>query len=272
MSQKTINYDAFKRQLSYLKTGENTYKETCPHCGVGGGSFSVRRIDNGLLYHCFRASCVGRGFVPTTLQYGYDYQKPSNSFTPKTFNYRTQELTDAQLDFFFKKFELSNNSILQAGFKYSPDVDRIVIPVLSPTGVMLGNTARWWEGVCERPLQSSKTIHYIETQAWPFVYFGRWVTSRDVIYVEDPISAIKVGNLANNATVIGLLGTNVSNELLRIRSGGTLTLWLDADAETKAHKLYKDLQWYFDDIKIVTSPKDPKDTPINAILDVLYSQ
>ena len=61
----------YKAQLSYLdselRVGETTREIQCPFCLKQNGDFAVTKVENGLLYKCFRVACDSKGFIPSNL-------------------------------------------------------------------------------------------------------------------------------------------------------------------------------------------------------------
>jgi len=239
-----------------LNIGESTYAFECPKCGVAGGSFSLSRSSNGVLYHCFRAKCGFEGFIST---------RPSNLFAQerrgeqkpklKSFEYETSLLTKEQANLLLSAYNILPEEILNLQWRWCPYLQRLIMPVVF-NGIELGVTARR-VGFLATP-DGPKNIHYIHTATMPFIAGN--TDGRTVYLCEDLFSLVAFERFG---AAIALLGTNFSTDIAELLAGKNVVLCLDSDATEKAHFYARKYSVCFPSISVLRLHKDAKDFTVD---------
>jgi len=254
--------------------GGSSYDVACPACGFKS-SFSVARVEEGIVYNCFRNTCGVRGFVPSIgsrtlrLPNKREVKPPNNTFPYKG------DLEDIPADiaeYLCEKYELVPNDLEVNGWKYSPLTHRILFPMKNYYGFHYGWVAKI---LPDSKYCGAKSITYMDQDdgirlSWAI---GENVVPSDwdsVIITEDIISATKTSCLYPSAA---LLGTNLSSKQAAHLAThfDKLIIMLDPDATTKALELSNKYRGMFEACHVVTLDKDPKDTLLEAIEDKLIS-
>jgi hypothetical protein len=178
------------------------------------------------------------------------------------------------------KAGIRQEEIKDYGITYSPKLQRVVIPVVQD-GKLVAIQARWL-GPLSR--ESPKYLNF-----GPRTCFSSRVSGRDwdilcgadascqdsrpkigqrsfAVFTEDILSAVRVGRLAQ---AYALTGTSVPlSELIHVVAGlDTCVLWLDGDGAgiKGAGKLLKSIGLLKDDVRVLTSQRDPKAYPDRLI-------
>lgn len=122
--------------------------------------------------------------------------------------------------FWLIKAGLTRADLPRLGCYYHPPTERVVLPVLGPSGGIVFWQARSLDGRQPKYLAPSIGKGY----AVP-----RYGVAAEVTLTEDILSAYKVGLVAEGWA---LLGTNISNACLAalVQRGRPVNLWLDPDA------------------------------------------
>lgn len=245
-----------------LHIGETDYKTKCPKCGVGGGSFSVTRIREGLLYNCFRNSCGNKGFVPLLVSFIPQKEKPIKESRLPVMELRN--LNEDEQNFFIKKFEF--NPIYE--FKWCSNLDGVFIPIQF-NDVNIGYCIRKYKELCKEPTFGSgqKVLYYKINTSLPNCHYINIPKSQHVIIVEDVISCIKISKLGYSS--IALLGTHFKEELLPYLKNKKIVLWLDNDALAKAVAIGNKYKLFVKDLRVKYTIKDPKDIEMTDLIDEL---
>ena len=212
-------------------------------------SMSVTREGHSLLYNCFRASCTsGRGAV-LLLDSLHKHRlkeetKAESRFTPRPYRYRTTALTEHTV---LTPEELANQHV-----RWAVDRKTIVYPIFDIYGREVGVVDR-------SDTRKPKAITYWFNDV-PKIHLplSSHAGADTIIVVEDTPSAIVAERYMRSAA---LLGTHISDrvgELLR-NNFRHMYLALDADATTKAIKLVRKYEVFFDSLRPVVISKDIKD-------------
>jgi len=236
----------------------------CPYCDAGdhAPSMGITRVDDGIVFNCFRASCGAKGFIPSIGNTPTKTNKKSNiKPIPQELNNLTQ-LPYHIINKLYEKYELNKNDLVYNDVVYSEELNRIVFRLYDIYHNLIGYHSR--------SLIHKQPKTYPLKKPLPLVMYRKiFFTTQKVVLVEDPFSAIKV---ANYIPTICLLGTNLSinhiGELLKYNIK-ELIIWLDFDAVHKSI-MYKRMFGGIFDIGIIMTAKDPKDTPHSEIEDLLH--
>jgi hypothetical protein len=258
-------------KLEYATTpvGTTLPKSVCPVCNGGTSrekSFSVTVDPSGILFNCHRSSCEGgRGIIATgTSVVGADRIKPEL----RIFKHPTEGLTDYDLSQFSRRYGITSQELIDNNVVQCPSRGSIVYPIYNFMGYEIGKQERWYSWSKRRPFER-KALYYREMD-YPTLYVPRTSPLTDRLYVvEDTLSAIKISRLY---TACALLGTSLNNELLLLFKEAKikeLVLLLDPDAFTKSIRIKREYSLYFDEIRIVQLPDDPKDMNFDDLQEML---
>lgn len=263
-----IDREHVRLACSGLRLGDSA---RVPHdCGEGR-VLAVRHDDRGLHAWCFR--CGIGGWVPPTpvplserlarlsAVLSQDKQTEQNTALPEP---RTPWPTwPAKARLWLLKAGLSarDAGIMQA--YYHRITDRVVLPVLSPSGPV------WWQA---RALSSEQKPKYLGPRQPAQGVLPKWGYAQRVTLVEDLLSCYKVGS-TEGCEAWCLMGTSLKSNMLAelLKAGKAVNVWLDPDAAGKkaAAKVAKQLRACGLTVTIVASEKDPKLLHRNKIKELL---
>ena len=245
--------DEIKNLALGIGIGEQVTSLLCPICSGGEThekTFAIKRIETGLLYTCYRAKCGRAGFIPSS---SLDYTPIVKKFTPRVYRRATENLTVAQAMFFYDKFGLSAEELIDNGFKYNKETDRFIMPILNYSGFEIGHMARSYSG------DTPKAVAYWANDVVKLHFpIGLQVVHNTIVLVEDIISAIKVNRQVPCAA---LLGTGISEEMINYIARGwrNVILALDPDAIRKAMGYKRKYGLWFRNFNVCMLSNDPKD-------------
>jgi hypothetical protein len=268
-----MSKQAVKLLAENLSVGEDTGFIDCPFCQAPHEQkFSITRIDNGLLYNCFRASCGAAGFVGT----GYwEAEKGERPVKPKRrpYTHPLFELLQEDENFFADTW-----SIMPRGYMVT-DQDEFALPILGPTGYRKGWVIRQplWKGRnCHRHgvPGKPKALTYKDEPEHSRLSWGQKSLDEQahIVIVEDILSAWKVSQYST-AIGVALNGADMGYEEVK-EIGSTrplaVSIWLDPDATNQAYKIQSKWGLSFNLCSIITSEKDPKDISPEEIKERVY--
>ena len=232
-------------------------------------SLSLTRIDDGILYNCFRASCSGQGLIgslPTDFQVTKGVQK--DNFKARPYVMPLYELSQTDKEYLYDRYklglvEIDRNSIKSMRGSSSND---FIFPLYDHTGSFYGHTTK-------RNDAKLKAIHYLERKTsnlyWPYsVRRSPW-DRKTVIIVEDVLSAIRVNRFKQG---VALLGTSMTKEKVKdllLAGVENVILALDPDAFVTAQLMQEKWGLFFNTFRVVLLTDDPKDlkhTTLEAML------
>lgn len=152
--------------------------------------------------------------------------------------------------FWLIKAGLTRADLPGLGAYYHPPTDRVVLPVLGPSGGIVFWQARSLDGRQPKYLSPGIGKH----DAVP-----RWGHAASVTLTEDILSAYKVGLVAEGWS---LLGTSMSKACLAalVNRGAPVNVWLDPDAggDRGRAKLVPMIRGAGLSVNIIHSKRDPK--------------
>jgi hypothetical protein len=245
---------------------------TCPSCRAEHErKLSVLRVADGVVYRCFRASCgLGGGFIPTTPSLGYGVEK---IFVPKPFYEATEALPTPIVEWLITKYGVTREEISTNGLLYAPESNRLVIPIRDWRGYDLGIQAKRLPNIRGGdPVYSGQKACNYYVHEGPYLCFpvGPLRTTDTMVFVEDPLSAIRVARFANACALLGhSLNENMIPELKRWWRGDRAILALDPDAYTQALKAKEKYCLYFGTLEVRKLSNDPKDIPHAQLVEEL---
>lgn len=157
--------------------------------------------------------------------------------------------TEARL--WLYKIGMSNDDIAQAGYYYNSRLARVVLPVRREQEVV------YWQARTLTPKDGRPK--YLNPLVDKSSFFARYGEGKEVVITEDILSAWKVGRVT---AAWSLLGTSLSQAqcLSLMRHGLPVYIWLDPDAAgiRAASKIFKQLNAYGVDARVIRSDTDPK--------------
>lgn len=260
-----MSKQAVKLLAQGLSVGEDSGFVPCPFCHAEHEQkFSVSRLDTGLIYNCFRASCGASGFIST----GYweaDYGEKPVRPKRRPYTGELHEYTAEDTAFFREAWDIE-----PTGFMVT-DRDEYALPILGPTGFRKGWVIRQprWKSApeCARTGNPNpdypKALTYKDEPDHSKLSWGRKTRGdmEHIVLVEDILSAWKITQHTNHIGV-ALQGTTLGYE--EVKEIGrerplSVTIWLDPDATNAAYKIQHKWGLSFNQCSVITSDADPKD-------------
>ena len=262
-----------------MQLGEERGGLFCPFCSATHEKkFSVKRVQDGWLYNCFRAKCGAAGFVASNG--GYSFEKPREELPkpnlhqpyPREEIDQLKELTYNDYEFFWNTWRVKpkENEV------FVTKDDAYAFRIRGIDGMFKGWHVRQprWKGIeCHRlGAPGPKGLTYKDKESYnKLAYLGNKGADTLVI-VEDYISAMKVA-INRNLYVCALLGASMTPEAaqeIREWHFQEVIIWLDPDASSAAYKMLNKYGLYWNNPRVVTSPEDPKDLTWQQLKGVLY--
>lgn len=264
-------------EAQLLDVGETLNGLLCPFCEggrTGEHTFSITRIDDGLLHNCYRASCDdGRGFVATGAvlrQAGPPKQKRSEPYTG-TF----EALEEKDYVYFSERFDLDRQYLSHMGRNSD---GYYVQALVAPNGMHRGYAVRLgcWSGGPRCPRNSRsfgpKTKLYLNDsqqvpQSWYRYTLGRVA---HVVLVEDAVSAMKVQQAGHAG--VALFGTNLTATKVReigMQHPVLVSIALDADATDVAFEMAREWGLAFPRTRVIVLERDLKDISKSEVVRIL---
>jgi hypothetical protein len=252
-----------------LEVGQSL-RAICPFCNATHeNSLAITRNEDGLVYVCPRAKCGARGLIPSRTT-NYDphwYKQTQKTKTPKPFYYETIVLPQSLKDMFYEKYNITEQELEENGFLYSPEIDRVVMPVYNYLGYEVGKVARSYR----ENFTGTKAINYFNDGKSHLHYVPRNMSREGTITcVEDIPSAIRVARFGR---AVSILGSYITYEHIVELGGLTkeINLALDPDATHKAFKMRQQYSLYFRNFNVKVLSKDPKDMSDGEIQEEIFS-
>lgn len=245
-----------KLVASELAVGQTT-RSVCPFCKASHEkSLCVTRDRTGILYNCFRAKCGAKGFIPTTSAI-LEASHKQKQFKPKKFLYPLRNFTDEELSEYFDKYEIPHALIRENGWRYDHTNGRVYMPILTQDGFVAGAVAKTLPNTAW-PGPKAVTYWYNDV---PMLHYPKEVApkGRTVAVVEDIFSSVKMAQLV---PCVALMGTSLTERAAAalVREYSHLLIVLDPGAEAQAVSIRNKYRLYFEDVRVLTLEKDPKDT------------
>ena len=274
----------YKTQLSHLNSeldiGETIRSAQCPFCFKQSGDFAVTKVEDGLLYKCFRVACDSKGFIPSNLgEWNNRRFTPVNSIVRKSEEYPFEShiitLSEYQILYLQNKFNLTNEEIILNKIKWCDKTERIIYPILSQSGNTKGYVSRYYkelsnkkyDGVKSRTYWINRSSNYCNVS---FPYGNNYDVDNIFVLVEDIISSIRV---ARHVQCVALLSNSIPTNAMRFFSGKNIVIVLDNDATAHALRIKQRYSLFFNSCQVISIDKDPKnmgnDELIHKIIDLI---
>jgi len=161
------------------------------------------------------------------------------------------------------KIGMSNDDIRKTGFYYCTRLARVVLPVRDASGVV------YWQARNLTPKDGRPK--YLNPLVDKSAIFARYGEGKEVVITEDILSAWKCGRVTSAWSILGT-ALSQSQCLALIRHGLPVYIWLDPDGpgQRAAAKIFKQLNAYGVDARVIRSDADPKLLHIEDIRRKLY--
>ena len=227
-------------------------------CG-GGRTLTVRRDEKGLSAFCFR--CNDSGWAPGPVealsvrlerlgrQSMADAQIERSAALPEP-SVRVWDEWPADCRLWLLKAGLCRADLPKLGAYYHPPTNRVVVPVLGPSG----GAVFWQARAVDKRLP--KYMAPLIDKAGVIPQYG---SAQDVTLTEDLLSAYKVGLVAEGWS---LLGTSISRHTLAelVKRNCRVNVWLDPDPPGRraAKKVLAALRGAGLEARDIRSDVDPK--------------
>ena len=231
----------------------------CPFCDNAHPykpSMSVTRVDGGLLYNCFRATCGTSGYhgsMPSSMMVRDKEAKTDTN--PMLMP--TRHLTAEETVFLSGAYDLTVEEIENNEIRWLKYAKGIVMPLYTTSGAIFGYNTKYWNK------DKYKSVLYKQSN-YPNLH---WAYAHDmeasgwgkIIIVEDQLSAIRVSRFGQG---VALLGTQMNEdkivELAKYRPEEVI-IALDPDATSKAVDIQQKYALSFKKLRVAPLSSDPKD-------------
>lgn len=221
-----------------LDIGDSSRDQPCPQCGRAG-DFGITRTDQGLLYHCYRATCGFAGFVSSSGSEYISKPKQPKLFEPKPFTRPLGRLTAGLKRWLLQKYNISPSAALEQGIRWSYTENRLYMPIFTYEGYQAGCVTKKLPPEFITPTtdvdlynKDKKSLAYWQNDVIKLhfpINPGR-SSCRSVVVVEDQLSSIRA--LESRHDACALLGTTFSDAQAGYLAQRYDTLILALDADT----------------------------------------
>jgi len=222
-------------------------------------SLSLTRIEEGILYNCFRACCSGQGMIGS-LPANFGDKGKAQGFTPRPY---TKPSMIADPENLKDLWHLTTHEVKNNGIRRTFGEDGYIFPLFDSFGNNFGHTTKLFKDKEQSELgyKYTKAQHYLtkETCNLHYAYNTSPINNGWVILVEDVISAIRVSRFRQG---VALLGTHLNDKKVQnLLAWGAknVVIALDPDALGKAIAIKKKYGIFFDTFRVVSLTNDPKD-------------
>jgi hypothetical protein len=275
-----VNYKTHLSHLnSELEIGETTREAQCPFCLKQNGDFAVTRVEDGLLYKCFRVVCDSKGFVPSNMGKWYfsgTYSTRKNTnLEHYPFESFITKLNEMQVNYLQDKFSLTIEELILNKIKWCTKTERIIYPILSKSGNTKGYVSRYYkelsgkkyDGVKSRTYWVSRSNNYYNV-SFPYCEF---ISSLDnlIVLVEDIVSSIRI---ARHVPSMALLSNSIPTNAMRFLSGKEVVIVLDNDATAHALKIKQKYSLFFKSCQVIPVDEDPKNMSNENIINNIITK
>jgi hypothetical protein len=241
-------------------------------CGDTKERLYVKRISGGYLFHCHNCAPAFSGFAP-------DLQSMSPSQVGKELEVKESKERDGSLLdlfpddfttnihlrgwFWLEKYGITVDEVIEHNIGWSQKNRRVILPVYDkedPTKLLM-----WQErAVYHDDKPKYRTYRAVLGNSPPHFEIER---GKDVVVVEDMLSAIKVGRQYG---ALCLHGSYISQVLInKLAKYRTVFVWLDPDKYDVAVKYGVSMAKRGLNVRVVKSVRDPKEYSNGDIYDYI---
>jgi hypothetical protein len=229
------------------------------------GKLSITRIDEGILYNCYSASCTGRGFIGSIPSQLVTNLSKKKEFKPKPMTLATVQPGVDDVMQMWDLYGIEGRTLTKSGWKKIFGKNGYVFPLFNGAGYCYGNTTKYYDS-------KFKACHYLETDT-PKLHYPLLIKGcSTAVLVEDVLSAMRI-NQDTKFQGVALLGTDLNDEKVSdlLKYGySNVIIALDPDAHAKGIGHAKKYGLFFNSCKAVCLPHDPKDCMITQLETHLY--
>ena len=258
----------------------------CPFCLKQDGDFAVTRVQEGLLYRCFRVKCDKSGIIKS--DNGQWEIKSNKKPLSKDYPFESEivSLDNFQREFLMNNFKFTSEDIKNNKIKWCNVTSRVIYPILSEKGIIKGYVARYYKEIAKKldsksfytlpqfpnyPKAQTYWINRQETDpSIAFPYTKKTTVGKDgiktYILVEDIPSAIR---LAKYTSSIALISNCIPYNALSFLLGKNIILMLDNDATVQAVNLCKKYSLFFNTCQVIPIDTDPKNMDEEKVKKIL---
>ena len=257
--------DDTRDQIALIAEGLNlndTRRMRCLYCHDNAHTFTVTRVDDGVVYSCYRDSCrlmhKSAGFLGSRGVYRGKAAAPKT--LKKVFTGSVFALIDEDHYILEALYGFSADDIARARIKYCPERGRYVLPVLDPYGTQRGVVLRRVGGEDDgwpKAISYQDTVDSLLCSWYNSINEVRFQT---IVLVEDIFSAMSVARAG--AVGVALLGTHLTSEVMAEVAAQMPTqviVALDRDATAQAIKHVRAHALTMPGIRYAVLDKDLKD-------------
>lgn len=229
-----------------LAVGDTANQLICPYCKGGqhdDKAFSVTRVQNGYLFHCYRAQCGVSGIYSTQAPSNGGPEIKEKKFSGASYDWETVPLSEAQRSWLTYRYSLSASELVASGVAYCAERDSYAWPIRDIRGYTVGVVDRTYAELGNH--RKPKSINYWFNDV-PKLYFPKMELSLGgtVLVVEDALSAIKGARYANTVAVLGAHLTEPSAIWLA-RHYSRLIVCFDRDAVKSSVRCAREYSLFF---------------------------
>lgn len=252
-------------------------------CGDKRQRLFVTRTATGWMFHCH--NCAGlkgglSGFMKETPDSSpratlRKLKGVTQAVSPVPFKGLPEDYTEKlppEAIAWLSKYNLTDDELLKYGIGYSPHYGRIVLPIYDGDSPEIFRPALGWQGRDVRK-DGVRAKYMTYKQAGKRLIFDSFVTHCEVIeepdedkplvFVEDIISAIKVGRVTRS---IAILGSYISDDMIALAMKHKRVLvWLDDDKYKESQQFSSRLRGLGIPTVTLTTNRDPKELPMSEI-------
>jgi hypothetical protein len=264
--------DRYRLQLKVNEEARFNHEE----CGDTKQRLYVRRTRSGWLYHCHNCAPKFSGFMRHT---GVMTPEETIKIATNVIDITNKVASKKTLpkDFvpdiplagwqWLQKYEITPKETEFYGIGYSPGYNRLVLPVYNLSGLV------GWQGRALKAVEKGypKYMTFANGEQ-PRLWFDsrhgvkfrrEYLETNKIVFVEDIISAIKVGR---QVRTVALLGSYVRPELIqwmqavqKLQGRMRFFLWLDPDKRVESHQIVGKLKSLGINISVIATDRDPKE-------------
>lgn len=259
--------------------GSSTRDCICPKCGTKAGNFSITRTQEGLLYHCFRASCGLSGIISSRHAHNEEHRGKEKIKIEKKRDYiysldiepcrKCKDVTQ----YMENKYNIKPGYLDDFGCGYCSGTGDFVVPIRGYDVFQVSCIMGYWfkdlQYILTGKLPShkrTKTKLYWVSESQKSKLYAPYTLRCGIptIIVEDPLSAIRlVTHMGTDYNIVALLGSHMNQEQAQVLAQYSSILYLMLDPDTwESGAIYKPMDNFklmFDKIMPILSLADPKD-------------
>lgn len=241
--------------MRYVKESEFVRHEPCPHCGSR---------DN-LGIYTDHEYCFGCGHV-RLYQYSYPISKPTETTKTISFPHDVTNMMPIEAAMWLKKYGITPLEVKANMILYSPSKEMLIFPLFEDRK-FIAYTGRYFGKDTSHP----KWKHIGPIDKVTKLFNQEESKQTGVIFVEDIVSAIKVGRQYG---CVPLFRAHINvNKILSLKEKGItkFLIWLDRDKAKESFVMSEHFRKHCLDVKTLLTEQDPKcytDEQIEKIVEI----